>query len=239
MEIIDIFDAPRPVRGAQGIIYSTNPQVAITEKGKCFLKNHNPEIVFAEAVCYALANAANLDVPRCFFCREGPNGRLLFGSAEKKCRFPVDVLIRRGLICNPHVLSQTIVFDTWVCNIDRNVGNYVAELTEGASGKFRLFAIDFEKSEVCRGKGSLVLAGVSPRKCWPTESLGQLCRPLTIPREFCNAIQSIGDTALEDIVNGLSIELSWRPTEYLENCIYNLKERKQKLIDLVREAWSV
>src|SRR5688500_8466783 len=77
---IELLEEPLGVVATPGVLYSTNPQQALAEDGRYVLKGPMLPVVFAESVCYELANRVGLAVPPHGVCFPSEDGTPWFAT---------------------------------------------------------------------------------------------------------------------------------------------------------------
>jgi hypothetical protein len=221
------------------MIYSTRPRVGTGEDGVVYyLKGPDPAVITAEALAYQLASSVRLKVPD-FAMVEVPGEGVCFGCRAIRVRSALEEILAGNLAVNPELLAECIVFDTWIANDDRNMGNivYEPERVDGFA-RARLHAIDFEKAAVLRGKGVIEIGMIGPRAYWPNEQLGRLARGSVIPSAFCDRIAAIKESQVDGAFEALAWEfrdfdLSWR-----EAAVQQLLQRAAAIRRHVEEVWQ-
>jgi hypothetical protein len=145
-----------------GVAYKTKPKFGVVRQsgashGQMVFKNHDVETVVAEALGSALADLVQLPVPPWGILEPSGSNHAWFGS-EMQLRTHADDLIRRNQVMNLRVIADTLVFDAWTANDDRNMGGFVARIpTAGREEEVELLAIDFESCQLLRGRSVLML----------------------------------------------------------------------------------
>ncbi len=239
---VEFAEAPGPVVPPHRIIYSTQPQFARAEDGhEYFLKGPAPEVAFVEAAAHRLAALADLAVPPWGLGRVHGRDQAFFVSRSMRWRSDMDSFLSDvRMVANPGLLADVVAFDVWIANTDRNVNNIVAEPVSPASNpaKVKLFAIDFEKSQLLRGKGQVELATVEDRHCWPREDMARFCRTQAPPAECCARIAAISTAAVHAALAPLLLQLPCPATFDLNTATHALLSRAQGLGSLLRkEVW--
>lgn len=240
MEWIRLLEEPQPVTPPQGLVYSTNPMHARATDGHTYiLKGPETSVVFAEAACYQLAALVGLSVPPCRLCTLPGSGSVVFASRELRTRSALETIVRTGRTLNPELLEETIAFDVWVANEDRNMGNIVGEphVTNG-TGIVRLYAIDFEKAAVLAGIDRFSVTAMPAAKFWPTGVLGDLCGGLTVPTEFCGRISEVQRPAIAGLVQQTVWDLNMPQVPWIDTAIDVLVQRAARIVALVHEVWN-
>lgn len=230
---IGLVDSGQPVEAPSNIVYSTAPRTALSMDGQHYvLKGPDINVVVAELSAYVLAGLANLPVPE-FGIAATAEGTF-FACREVKIR-NVSHWITAGKLTNASILVQTVVFDIWIANVDRNFGNFVG-LSLLSDGRIELRAIDFEKSVALRGKYPLTTVPmVEPKDFWPRESLGELLKGKPIPHEFCDTIRSIPGDAILRALNTVSASIPGM--DWAESSEKVIKSRANDIHKLVRDVW--
>lgn len=239
MDRIVLREAPVPVTPPNGLVYSTNPQVAAGEDGQdYFLKGPNTQIAFAELASYELANLVGLAVPPHAVCLY--EGELYFGSRGMWQRqVPDDWLRAPDRIVNPGIVADTIAFDVWIANPDRNIGGFVGEpISQRESPLLRVLAIDFEKSHVLRGTPSVQLTTIAPNLCKPHGLLAGICSELSFPEGFCRRIAAVDEDKIADCIRQSIMAMNMPSIDWTEGSIRILTKRSRNIRPLVKEAWD-
>ncbi len=216
MKRVVLLEQPAPVEPPDRLIYSTSPRVGTGEDGVTYyLKGPDGAVITAEALAYQLASLVGLTVPDSAMV-EVPGEGVCFGSRAIRVRSGLEEILSGGLAVNPELLAECIVFDTWIGNDDRNMGNIVGE-PERVAGivRARLHAIDFEKAKVLRGIGVIEMGMIAPRAYWPNEQLGRLARGTGIPAAFCERVAAVKEAQVDGAFEALlwelrDFDLSWR-----------------------------
>lgn len=155
-------------------------------------------------------------------------------------RSPVDTLLERGNVQNPVVIPRTIVFDVWIANRDRNVGNFVSRPNRGSGPPLvDLLAIDFEKAEVLRGElDQFSVTKIDPDNFWPRGALGKVCRQFEIPAGFCAQIEELAkDSQLDAVVDQVIWDLDFPEISWRKTAVNLLKTRGRSIRTWAQEAW--
>jgi hypothetical protein len=238
LRTIRVFTEPQDVEAAEGVIYSTKPKCALTEDGRFVLKGPDIRVVFAESVCYELANQIGLAVPAhgVAFLPEDPGP--WFACRLLQHRLPIERLFRLGRICNPDLIAQAAAFDIWTCNVDRNLGNIVAASCHDRPADVDIFAIDFEKAHSVRGELSrFEISALDTKRMWPLEDLGAICRTLERPLETIERIRALTDSALEGTIESVIAGLNFPDLPWRHAARDILARRRDILHKLVGEVW--
>jgi hypothetical protein len=201
------------------------------------IKGPDPRLVFAEYAAYELAALAGIPVPEHALCMIPGRGDVYFASRKLPYRFAPEDLWEHDHVENREMLAETAVFDIWIANDDRNVGNLVAGKGDG-DGRIRWYAIDFERAKALRGQEDLfTIMGVHPKQMWPKEQLGRFCSGLQVPRPVCDRIADLG-RAVEPIVDAWNSDLALPRVDWCERTATVLSQRASRIHHLVQEAWS-
>jgi hypothetical protein len=142
------------------------------------------------------------------------------------------------------VVPQTIVFDVWTGNWDRNIGNFIEDEpprdSQSADALVTIFAIDFEKAAVLRGEPDrFTLTGWPSKKFFPVEDLGRLCRDFSPPWDFCDRIAALESNVVAGVLEQVRMDLDLMTVPWLQGAVQVLRHRAQNLHRLVQEAWHV
>jgi len=242
MDRFTLLTEPQPIIAVEGTIYSTSPTEGMTaEAGPVVLKGPGIRIVFAEAAGFALSKELGLPVPPFGSCLT-PDGDLFFCSKKLRGRYAIEHWMEQGLLANSDAIAQTIVFDIWTGNYDRNIGNFIADRLHPGSGaasaETYVYAIDFEKAAVLRGEPDQFTVGAWPEdKCWPTDALGLVCNGLPRPDDFVHAVGEMNDDRIRGILETVVADLDLPDVTWLDGCCAQLGSRRDRLDDLSRRAW--
>ena len=231
---IALIDAGVRVIAPEGAVYSTNPRKADATDGKSYIiKGPETEIVTAEVCAHLLADLVELKVPD--FGIADVDGQLYFASQEIQVR-NAESFIRRNRIENADILTQTIVFDIWLANRDRNIWNFVGQ-TPANTGKIGLFAIDFEKSAaLCERTPLVSIPMIDPKLFWPRGDLGQLMRGAVRPQARIERIRSL---TREQISHCVTVTAAHVPQfTWGDSTIEVLRRRSTAIESLCREVWQ-
>jgi hypothetical protein len=234
-------EEPTLVESPIGMVYSTKPLTVLAGDGRrYFVKGPATETLVAEAVGYELASMIGLDVPEWAFCRDPRTGVTLFACRGVRFRTGIGALLaERNLVVNPDFLPTCIAFDVWVSNRDRNEGNIVAEPVGGREGsEVRLYAIDFEKSDILRGVNRFEVSRYLPRDCWPKGTLIPHCTQLKMPSTAVNSIRALSRDAIEGIFRQVSLDLPGKSVTWIDGASDFLVRRAERIHELIAEAWN-
>jgi hypothetical protein len=231
---IGILDKGTLVVPPPGIVFSTQPKLVRGQDGNTyFMKGPDHNIVVAEVLSHLLARAVNLPVPE--FSITVIGGDIFFLSKEEKVR-PTENWIEQKRLSNPEVLSQTIVFDIWVANWDRNLGNFVGRILRDGDSLIRLLPIDFEKSAALRGPAPITtVPTIKPSDFWPSGRLSTLMKGTELPDDFCRTVAALKDSDLMKCVEAAkqAIEFDWN-----ESVLNVLSSRATRIRALAHEVWQ-
>ncbi|MBD3299809.1 MAG: hypothetical protein GF347_00475 [Candidatus Moranbacteria bacterium] len=237
-------EGPRPLVSPPGKVYSTSPREALSsELGDVVLKGPDLGIVFAEASAFQFARELGIATPDFGVCEVPGEEGLFFCSKKLRGRYPVDHWVGNGLVSNPEVIPETIAFDVWVANWDRNIGNFVEDAEEargeGEGEGTKIFAIDFEKAAVLRGEPDrFTINGWPGSKFWPLEDLGRLCRQYALPRGFLEKIKAIDPQHIAGVLEQIQLDLDLAAVPWMQTSIDLLTSRAQGIEKLATEAWD-
>jgi hypothetical protein len=235
-----LIEEPTRLIPPPGLVYSTNPQHARATDGHTYvLKGPDPKVVFPEAVCYELAGLLNLSVPACGLCNIPGREGAFFASRELRTRTAIEGFIHRGKVVNAELLAQAVAFDVWIANIDRNAGNIVGEpQASNGTGLLKLFAIDFEKSQILAGVDRFTVTALPLERFWPTGVLGQVCGRQPIPADFCARIARMSGEDIGAILHATIWDLSMPEVPWIDSAVDVLTHRANRISALVTEVWS-
>lgn len=238
---LELIEAPQQVEAPPGMVYSTDPHEAMAEDGMDYiLKGPDASVVFAEAAAYELAGLLDLPVPPCAGCIDPASTDVWFGSREMQSRFSLDHLLARDRVQNSSMIPQTIVFDVWIGNPDRNMGNFVGATvgTDGTSA-VNLRAIDFEKAQVLRGdRDEFRVTAMDPEGFWPAGELGEICSGFTLPTTVCDEIQRLVEGGrIAGVLEQLVWDLDFPDVPWLDAAVRLLTSRGHDIRMWAEEAW--
>jgi hypothetical protein len=232
LRTVRVFDLGQPVRGPRGVVYSCHPTRAPTATRDHFLKGPELNVLVPEVIAHLLARMVGLAVPQFGVALWGD--KVYFASEEVQNQ-NVGAWVKRKAIANPQVMLEAVVFDIWLANQDRNLGNFVGEVDQ-TSHKMHLYAIDFEKSLTLRGPHPITsVPTVDPRKFWPRDELGRLLRGERPPTYFCERISAIPRNGIEVCFDKLMAHIGRVP--WSENSVKVLTDRARNLRKHLQEAW--
>lgn len=234
---VDILEAGPVIKGPPGIVYGPGP-VSVTSLDNVVYVQKGPDIniVVAEIGGHFLASTVGIPTPSFAYCNNGGAIHFLSEKVSSTVR-DISPWLRRNRQGLMKQICEIIVFDIWVMNYDRNIGNLLPFPASGDSST-SLVAIDFEKSAALRGPHPLVEAHVvaTPKSLWPTGELGNMARNTAIPKNFISRIKSTPDEAIRkditDIVAILGSAFSWA-----DSSIKLLLKRRDNISTLVVEVW--
>jgi hypothetical protein len=238
--VIQLLDEGTKVTAPENVVYSTDPRKATALDGLTyFVKGPGYDIVVAEAVAHLLARDVGLRVPDFGIVLPGQDQLPFFASREvPQCLREVDSWILRERVTNSDLLPRLVVFDVWVANKDRNIGNIVgSQVQTGAGTKITLVAIDFEKSIAIRGPYPLATVNtIPPSKFWPSGTLGEIVEGMATPEDFCATIEGVTESQVETAFASVESHFGM-PVEWKESTIQVLKGRSEKIRSLIAEVW--
>jgi hypothetical protein len=240
-DLVELIEEGNPVVPPEGLVYSTDPRKATGTDQCTYFVKQGPDrnVVVSEAIAYQLARHLNLKVPACGVGPPDETGNTYFASREvDRPQRQIETWFRRDRVTNRRDIAKTIVFDIWVMNYDRNIGNFVGSgLLPPDEGKIELIAIDFEKSAALRGPYPLVSSNdIAPQQLWPRDTLGQLLVGATIPGDFCDAVGAVTEAHILDAFAKLEARLVV-PIEWKESTAQLLMRRAAQIHVLAREVW--
>jgi hypothetical protein len=235
-----IYDAPIPIPPPPGIVYSTVPTTTEGYDGQQYaIKGPSLEVVASEASGYLLAAAVGLSVPQPSLCHHPRDNSVYFASRMVRTRFGADVLDELGFAVNPDLLGQCFAFDVWTANIDRNVGNVVAEPCGGNDGhRVRLYAIDFEKAAILRGTDRFTVTAMDPRRFQYMGPLREPCVAGGFPYATCDAIARLDPDEIRAIFSSVADMLLPTPLPWRDSAPDFLVRRAERIHELAREVWT-
>lgn len=233
LKIIEILEPGQKVEGPRNVVYSTSPRVAPGSDGQYYIvKGPSVETIVAEATSYLLAAHVGLPIPE--FGIASIDGSPFFASREVHLR-NVSTFIERALVKNPDALVETVVFDIWTANTDRNMGNFVGEWAADGRNEVRVCAIDFEKSACLRERTPLVIVPtIDQNKFWPRDALGRILAGRPLPVAFCDRIAAV----TERTINGcLELVRAHVDIPWADSCARVLRNRARSIRRLAEEVW--
>jgi hypothetical protein len=235
---ITLDELPTPVVGVPGLIFSTQPGVALASDGaRYFVKGPDPVTVVAEALGYELARLVGLRVPEWALSRLPGEDGVRFASREKRQR-SVDLLLEAKTVADQdEFLATCVAFDVWTANIDRNINNLVAEPVGGTGDAMvELHAIDFEKAEVLRGTSRFALEMRNPREWWPKGPLAKHCSQFDIRSSIVHRITAVTKPQLQQVFAELQSDFDGLSIAWADAGVETLHSRAQRLDRLIQEA---
>jgi hypothetical protein len=225
VDVVTLVAGGRRVEPPEQIVYSNAPTSWLDSNGDTYVvKDTAIEAVIAEAVATRLARGLGLAVP---------------DFARKLALRDISPWLRRERDDVLAELAKITVFDIWVANHDRNLGN----LLPPTDGKFTgnvtaAVAIDFEKAVAIRSRYPLVEASdVSPKRCWPSGDLGVALAGQARPVDFVDALGAVTRaeivTAVSAVRNVIGPTFAWA-----DSVVEALEHRKQRIQALTNEGWQ-
>lgn len=231
----ELADAP----ATPGLIYRTRPKVGFATNGKrYFFKGGSVDTVMAEVLGYSAATAVSLNVPPWALCRVPPGNDIWFASEALAFSGAVEPLVKARAIANPDFLGSCVAFDIWTANVDRNIGNIVADAAPGLRGRAELYAIDFEQARVLNGTDFLTVGALHSRDCWPKGVLAGLCSGLPFPQAMCSSIARTTARSIDAAFADLALDTEFPSITWIESTKRQLLGRAARIDSLVREAWD-
>lgn len=221
----------------KGIIYSTNPLMACARDGCDYvLKGPDTGTVVAELASYLFAGILGIPVPPYGIARY--DGSVYFVCECLPINDIEDIFERRAYQ-NEEDIAKTIVFDIFIANPDRNMGNFVAHPGENPNRpRFVIHAIDFEKSRLLNPEefGKFLL--IPDQTYWPREELGRVLRGIRFPSmEFIGKINSLsGNGQISDGLDRVCRKVNI-DREALAGGEAILTRRSQEIERLARREW--
>ena len=222
------------------LVYSTGPSLALGVDGEdYFTKGRGDvDIAFSEIAGCLLAQAVGLSVPRVVVCRYGDEAFCGSRKAAEIGRNIEPFLKKRSVVENFEELYCAVVVDSWLVNVDRNMGNVIA--SDGMiRGRTRLYFIDFEKSIALKPNPIVSSTMVRPPQLWPTADLGRMLkavRPLTPPASCLAAIRELGCGRIRQILQTVSAALGG--VEWWEYSADVLCRRATRIDEIAGEVWA-
>lgn len=231
-----------PVRAPQNLVYSTAPTHAVgTDDDQFYVKGEsNIRIVLAESIAYTLAQNLEIPVPEFAIGFYEDSDAPVFASQilDKGVR-DVSFWLNRSKIANMAILARLIVFDTWLANNDRNLGNLLGVPLQGTDQSIKLVAIDFEKSATVRSEAPMIeIPTMQAREFWPRGELGTICRKLVVwDPSAIQAISSVTDSTIDATVNA-ALAATNANASIGDSIGHSLKHRRNRIEPLAREVWN-
>lgn len=237
---VQLLDEGTKVTAPENVFYSTDPRKVMGVDGHTyFVKGPGYDIVVAEAVAHLLAKEVGLKVPDFGIVLAEDGQAPSFASREvPQCLREVDSWILRKRVTNLDILPRLVVFDVWVANKDRNIGNIVgSEVQLGADVKITLTAIDFEKSIALRGPYPMTTVNmIPPSKLWPSGTLGDMIKGISIPEDFCATIEHVSESQMENAFASVEAHFG-EEVDWKKSTVRVLQVRSAKIRELLREVW--
>ena len=195
------------IRAPEGLLYRTRPRIAVVRErswtsGQVVIKTLSPEVVLAEALGSVLADLVRLPTPQAGIAILPGNNQPAFCSGLQ-LRDQVERYLEARRVVNPSVIADTIVFDLWTANDDRNMGGFVARIPDtGAPGEVELLAIDFESCRVLRGESSISINSLPRRHLLPRSDVRRYVGPSIDPRapyrRMCERIAHVTEKEIRE-----------------------------------------
>lgn len=217
------------------MVYSTAPVSSLDESGADYVvKGPDHDVVVAETTSHVLANHLDLLVPEFALATRAGSSSHFFASKKVD---PVIRDIEPWIDDHKDTIAKVIVFDIWIGNNDRNIGNLIGRAPlEGDPTSIEIVAIDFEKAHAIRGMHPIITVNaVNPPTLWPTGTLGVQMRRTPVPTGFIDRVQALPDALVERTVRCISSALP--VFTWADSVAIALNSRKNKLPALVREVW--
>ena len=239
--LVDLAEA-KPLKSPERLIYSTKPFAGICSDGKHYVikGSLDPAVVKAEAAAYILAPIVGIPVPEWTFVSAPQKAAYpLFGSRMVPGVRDVSAWLESDIAQYQDILAKIIVFDIWIANTDRNLGNLISRSTPKThDGRIDLIAIDFEKAVAVRSATPRIdIASVQTENLWPSDQLGRIIGRL--PKPEIEWISTLGTYSLEILAPALQeaqiaigLESDWHT-----NIAAMLVDRAAKLPELIEEVW--
>jgi hypothetical protein len=238
LQWVSIEVEPSPAPAIPGLVHRTAPKVGRAADGqRYFFKGPDVRVVLAEVLGYTVSEIVGLPVPSWALCRMPPSNEIFFASQAMSFS-GVESIISARQFTNADVLESCIAFDVWTANIDRNVGNFVANPDLNRPGKAELFAIDFEQAQVLNGTDFLTVGQLEPRQCWPRGVLAQSCTGLQFPSRMCGSIAAVTADDVDRALEEMEADVEFPRAEWVLSTKRQLLSRGGRIETLVREAWN-
>ena len=225
-----------PVKGPNGIVYSTEPRSAFDDAGvEYVIKGPEPEVVVAESVAHLLATKLSIEVPNFVLASVPGTEGLFFASQKLDAMRDVEPFLQDLDPALREDLARIVLLDLWVANRDRNIGNLLVQSRSDAPG-FVPIAIDFEKSIALRDRHPIINSSlISLANIWPSGPLGECMADTEMPTNL-EAVESLDSSFLEEIVSTVATVL---PTyDWSDATASALRHRQGKLREFAEEVWQ-
>jgi len=233
-----------PMEKPLNIVYSTDPQVAMTENGSkyCVKGAEDAGIVLAEILGHVLAGILQIPVPDFAVGRFEEGGPPVFASAllENAVR-DVESWVKVNRVTDITMLSRLIALDVWLANNDRNIGNLLGRVgSSSKDGSIELVAIDFEKAAIVRKIAPTIeIPGMPPKSFWPRGVLGTYCKTRAkITDAALSKFAGLSDGLIQSAVSNTFAAVRVNNAEKIDTVTTILKKRRDHIESLVRSEWN-
>lgn len=219
------------------LVYSTSPRSVTSCDGVNYVRK-GPElnVVVTELIAHLLSEKIGIKTPEFAYCKD-ENCFHFLSRKVVDCVRNIQPWLKQN---QPEVIRQVcqiIVFDIWIMNYDRNIGNLLGVRSDN-DASISVIAIDFEKSAALRGQHPLTESSErSPGSFWPTGDLGRAMRGTQIPVDLMNKIQDISPDVVAESVTSVSDTIGNSFT-WAGSSIQLLQSRQNRLPELAREVWQ-
>lgn len=217
-----------------GVVYSTFPWVGPTTEGTNYIvKGPESDIVAAEGLAGRLLRELNLPgvvVPEFASAVVGDLPELLFASKYMQSVSPIDPHLPR----HREEAAAITAADVWLCNKDRNIGNYLLD-NEPATGSV-LVAIDFEGSVAARRFAAMMVPSVDIKSLWPRELAGRMLGRLPWPEATIAAIEQIDRSTIEAAAKEVAV--AFPCFTWVQEAVDCIAGRAAAVRPLARQVWN-
>lgn len=224
-----------PKLGPAGIVYSAAPRVGTTlDKKRYVIKGPDPATVIPEALSTHLLHTVGLPdvrVPSFVAVQvlAENNQDLHFGSTYLETVSPIDVHLPK----HKPTAAAIVAADVWLCNKDRNIGNFLLEYSEDVG--FSLIAIDFGEAVAAQRGGFLAIASLNSHELWPRGAAATVLGKLPWPEETIQAIERVDESTIRSVAT--DVALAFPGFNWLDSAVSVLKQRAANIRTLAQKVW--
>jgi len=238
LPVLRLISGGDAVKGPDGIVYSTAPESWLADDGNHYVvKGPGVGLVAAEAVSYQLARAVGLAVPEFVLGQKEGESDLYFASRKMDLR-DIEPWLSMDRAKTLASVARIVVFDVWVANRDRNLGNLLPPHSSH-TGSDEVVAIDFEKAvSLCSPHPIVETATVAPAELWPSGELGQTLRGTGLPGAFVAELRALPEATVEAAVASVSNTIGASKFGWAANSQQTLLRRLADLGNLVAGSWQ-
>lgn len=233
-----------PMASPEGIVYSTDPQLALDATGAkfCVKGGDDVGIVIAELLGHILAGFLHIPVPDFAVGRFSDTSPPLFASAlvENAAR-DVEPWLKRGKLSNGGTLARLIALDVWIANWDRNFGSLLGRPAPASNnGQIELIAIDFEKAATVRKTAPTIEIAAMPLKSfWPRGTLGNHCKTkVKIADAGLADFAKITDGQIESAVKASFAGVRLDKPDWVDTIASVLIKRRNRIELIAQAEWN-